>query len=168
LVGFSFELTDIEWNTSSFDVTWTSADNWSVNWSSAIWTRLKWWLFGTDTFNGILATTADIGIGDSLGNFTVSAWKIIRNRAVIGVANTLVVVATSWSGWVVSSDQHWFATSIGASSLSWNWARFLVTDTFFFVDSGTTSTWSFNMNFRSGDHFESSWTSGFLIIDWTF
>jgi hypothetical protein len=112
LVGFSFELTDIEWNASSRNMSWASANNWGVNWSSAIWTRLKWWLFGTDAFDGVLATAADVGVGDSLGDFTVSAWEIIRNWTVIGVANTFVEVAAGWSSWVVSSDQHWFTASI--------------------------------------------------------
>lgn len=137
LVGFSFELTDIEWDTSSRNMSWASANNWGVDWSSAIWTRLKWWLFGTDAFDGVLATAADVGVGDSLGDFTVSAWEIIRNWAVTGVANTFVVIATSWGSWVVSSDQHWNTASISASSLSWNWTGFLVANTFFFVDSST-------------------------------
>lgn len=167
-VGFSFELTEVFWNASSFDMTWATANNWGVNWSSAVWTRLKFWLVGTDAFDGILATTADVGVGDSLGNFSVSAWKFIRNWAIILVANTLVEVATSWSGWVIGSDQHWSTASIGASGLSWNWTRFLVANTFFFVDGGTASAWSFDVNFRSGDHLESSWTNGFLVIDWAF
>jgi hypothetical protein len=137
LVSFSFELTDIEWDTSSRNMSWASANNWGVDWSSAIWTRLKWWLFGTDAFDGVLATAADVGVGDSLGDFTVSAWEIIRNWAVTGVANTFVVIATSWGSWVVSSDQHWNTASISASSLSWNWTGFLVANTFFFVDGST-------------------------------
>jgi hypothetical protein len=168
LIGFSFELTDIKWNTSSFDMTWASSDNWGVDWSSAIWTRLKWWLFSTDAFDSILATTANVGVRDGLGNFTISAWKVVRNWTVVGIANTFVVVAASWSSWVVSSDQHWFTASIGASSFSWNWTRILVADTFFFVDGSTATAWSFNVDFRSGDHLESGWASGFLVINWAF
>jgi hypothetical protein len=167
LVGFSFELTDIEWDASSFDVTWATADNWGVDWSSAIWTRLKWWLFGADAFDGILATTANVGVRDSLSDFTVSAWKVIRNWAVFGITDTFVVITASWSSWVVSFDQHWFTASIRTSSLSWNWTRINVTNTFFFVDSGATSAWSFNMNFGSGDHSKTGWASSFLIINWT-
>jgi hypothetical protein len=74
LVGFSFELTDIEWDASSFDVTWATADNWGVNWFSAVWAGLKWWLFGADAFDGVLTTGTDISVGDSFGNFTVSTW----------------------------------------------------------------------------------------------
>jgi len=167
LVGFSFELTDIEWDASSFDVAWATANDWGVDWSSAIWTRLKWWLFSTDAFDGVLATAANVGVRDSLSDFTVSAWKVIGNWTVIGITDTFVVVATSWSSWVVSFDQHWFTASIRASGLSWNWTRINVTDTFFFVDSGATSAWGFNMNFGSGDHSKTGWASSFLVINWT-
>jgi hypothetical protein len=74
LVGFSFELTDIEWDASSFDVTWATADNWGVDWFGAIWTRLKWWLFGADAFDGVLTASTNVSVGDSFGDFTVSTW----------------------------------------------------------------------------------------------
>lgn len=74
LVAFSFELTDIEWDTGPFDMAWATADNWSINWSSAVWARLKWWLFSADTFNSVLAASTDVGINSSSSDFTVSTW----------------------------------------------------------------------------------------------
>jgi hypothetical protein len=128
---------------------------------------LKWWLFGADAFDGVLATGTDVSVGDSFGNFTVSTWKIIGNWTVFGITDTLVVIATSWSSWVVSFDQHWFTASIRTSSLGWNWTGINVTNTFFFVNSGATSAWSFNMNFGGSDHSKTSWASSFLVINWT-
>lgn len=168
LVSFTFELTDIKWNTSPFDVTGATTNNWGINWSSTVWARLKWWLDTAEAFDSILATATDTDVSDSGGDFTVSAWKIVRNWTVSRVADAFVVIAASWSGWVVSGDQDWRTTSVGASSFSWNWATFWSADTLFLVDSGAASAWSFDVNLRSGNHFESGWASGWLIVNWTF
>jgi hypothetical protein len=168
LVSFSFELTDVEWDASPFDVTLTTADNWGINWSSTVWAVLKWWLNTANTFDSILATAANTDVSDGCSDFTVSTWKTVRSWTVAGITDTFVVVATSWGSWVVSLDQNWFGASIGASNWSWNWTRWLIADTLFFVDSSATSTWSFNMDLGSGDHLESSWASGILVINWTF
>jgi hypothetical protein len=150
-------LTDIKWYTSSFDMSWATTDNWGINWSSAVWTRLKWWLFSADTFDSVLTTIANISIGYSLCNFSIRTWKIVRSWAVASVTDTFVVITTSWGFWVISSDQNWRATSVRTSSFSWYWTRNWVTGTDSLVDSSATRTWSFDVNFGSGDHFKSGW-----------
>jgi hypothetical protein len=78
------------------------------------------------------------------------------------------VIATSSSLWVVGGDQNWAATSIGASSFDWNWTGFWVAHANLLINGSATSTWSFNVNLRSGGHLESSWASGWLIVNWAF
>jgi len=167
LVSFTFELTDIESDTSPLNMSWTlSTNDWGVNWSSAVWARLKWWLNVANTFDGVLAAITNVDVRESSSDHTVGTWQAIGTWAVGGVANTFEVVAASWSGWVVGLDQNWAATSVGASSGGWSWAANSVTNTFFLVDGGATGTWRFGVDFGGGDHLESSWAGGFLVVDW--
>jgi len=167
LVGFTFELTDIKSDTASFNMSWAfSTNDWGVNWSSAVWARLKWWLDVANTFDGVLAAITNVDVGESSSDHTVGTWQVIGSWAVGGVANTFEVVAASWSGWVVGLDQNWAATSVGASSGGWSWAADSITDTFFLVDGGATGTWRLGVDFGGGDHLESSWADSFLVVDW--
>lgn len=166
LVGFTLELTNIKSDTAPFDMSWASTHNRGVNWSSAVWARLKWWLNVANTFDGVLAAVTDVDVREGSSDHTVGTWQVIGTWAVGGVTNTFKVVAASWSSWVVGLDQNWAATSVGASGSGWNWAADGVTDTLFLVDGGATRTWRFGVDFGGGDHLESGWASGFLVVDW--
>jgi len=170
LVGFSFELTDIKWHASSFNMSWASTNDWGINWSSAVWARLKWWLLGTDAFDSVLATITNVFVGNSLHDFSVSTWSFVGNWTVgIGrIADAFVSITTNTSVFIVSSDQQWFTATIRTSSFDSNWTGFWLTDTLFFVDSGATVTWSSFVDSISGDHFQTSWTSGWLVVNWAF
>jgi hypothetical protein len=148
-------------------MTWTTANNWSVKGSSTVWTVLEWWLNTADTLDGVWATrTLSSSVGDWSGNVTVWTWQFIGDWTVGWIAHALVVIAASWSSWVVGSDQDWRRATVRTHGWSWNWAVIWIADALLLVDWSTAVTKSLDVDFRSGNHLKSSWTDGVLVINW--
>lgn len=75
LVGLALELTEVEWETSSLNVTWASAYHWRVNGSSTVWAVFEWWLNSADAFDDIwTARTLSSSGGDWSGDVAVCTW----------------------------------------------------------------------------------------------
>lgn len=167
LIGLSFELAEVEWLTSSLNVTWTSAEHWGIHGSSTVWAVLKWWLNTADALDGIWAAFAFVSVRDWGGNVTVSTWHSIGHWAIGGITDTLVVIAASWGGWVVGSDKNWSRATISTHGWRWNWAVFWVADAFLLEDWSTAVAESLDVDLTGGDHLKTSWADSLLIVEWT-
>jgi len=167
LVGLAFELTEIEWHASSLNMTWTTANNWSVKGSGTIWTVLEWWLNTADTLDGVWAARAlSSSVSDWSRNVAVWTWQFIGGWAVGWIAHALVVITASWGSWVVGSDQDWRRAAVSTRGWSWNWAVVWIADAFLLVDWSAAVAKSLDVDLRSGDHLESSWAHSLLIVNW--